>query len=79
VALLPITREAYGGASRVEDLARIYASVGELDAAVDELATLLDRPTRLTVGRLRLEPWWRPLHGHPRFEALLLEHEPVTE
>jgi serine/threonine-protein kinase len=79
VALLPITREAYRGASRVEDLARIYASVGELDAAVDELAVLLDRPTRMTVGRLRLEPWWRPLHGHPRFDALLVEHEPVTE
>jgi serine/threonine-protein kinase len=77
VALMPITQEAYRGASRLEDLARIYASVGELDAALDELAILLDRPTRMTVGRLRLEPWWRPLHGHPRFEALLLEHEPV--
>jgi serine/threonine-protein kinase len=79
VALMPITREAYRGASRVENLARIYTSVGELDAATDELAILLDRPTRMTVGRLRLEPWWRPLHGHPRFEALLVEHEPVTE
>ncbi len=79
VVLLPITREAYRGASRLEDLARIYASVGELDAAVDELEILLDRPTRMTVGRLRLEPWWRPLHGQPRFEELLLKHEPVTQ
>jgi serine/threonine-protein kinase len=79
VALLPIAREAWRGAYRLEDLARIYAGVGELDAAVAELEVLLDRPTPMTVGRLRLEPWWRPLHGHPRFEALLVEHEPVTE
>jgi serine/threonine-protein kinase len=79
VALLPIAREAWRGAYRLEDLARVYAGVGELDAAVAELEVLLDRPTPMTVGRLRLEPWWRPLHGHPRFEALLVEHEPVTE
>ena len=79
VAIMPITREAYRGASRLEDLARIYASVGELDAAVDELAILLDRPAQMTVGRLRLEPWWRPLDGHPRFEALLSTHESAAE
>ncbi len=79
VALMPITREAYRGAYRLEDLAQIYANVGEPDAAVDELEILFDRPTLMTVGRLRLEPWWRPLDGYPRFEALLLEHEPVTE
>ncbi len=79
VALLPITREAYRGAYRVEDLARIYATVGELDAAVDELAVLLDRPTRMSVGRLRLEPWWQPLHGNARFEALLANHEPELD
>ncbi len=79
VALLPITREAYRGAFRVEDLARIYASVGELDAAFDELEVLLERPGRMTVGRLRLEPWWKPLRGQPRFEALIAKYEPAAE
>ncbi|MEJ2339390.1 MAG: BTAD domain-containing putative transcriptional regulator, partial [Gemmatimonadales bacterium] len=79
VALLPITREAYRGAFRVEDLARIYASVGEIDAAVDELEVLHERPGRMTVGRLRLEPWWKPLRGQPRFEALIAKYEPAAE
>jgi TolB-like protein/Flp pilus assembly protein TadD len=78
VALLPVTREARRGPSRVQDLARIYARIGELDAAVDELAILLDRPTSMTIGRLRLEPWWEPLRGHPRFEALLSRQELET-
>jgi serine/threonine-protein kinase len=78
VALLPITREARRGPSRVRDLARIYVIVGELDDAVDELAILLERPTDMTVGRLRLEPWWEPLRGHPRFEVLLSRQELET-
>ena len=78
VALMPPSREAYRGIMRVEDLARIYATVGELDAAVEEIETLLDRPGRMTQHTLRLEPWWRPLHGHPRFEALLSRQELAT-
>ncbi len=75
VALMPMNMEAYRGAYRVEDLARIYATVGEPDAAIDELEFLLSRPGVMTVGRLRLEPWWKPLHGHSRFEALLSRRE----
>ena len=71
VALMPMDREAYRGSYRAEDLARIYATVGELDAAIDELEFLLSRPGITNVGRLPLEPWWKPLHDHPRFEGLL--------
>ena len=35
VELLPMSKEAWAGAYRVEDLARIYAMVGEYDAAID--------------------------------------------
>jgi tetratricopeptide (TPR) repeat protein len=79
VALMPPSREAWRGVVRVEDLARIYATVGELDAAVEEIETLLDRPGRMTQHTLRLEPWWRPLHGHPRFEALLSNEDLSTQ
>ena len=37
LALLPVTREAYRGAFHVEEMARIYAMVGERDAAVEQL------------------------------------------
>jgi len=79
VALMPPSREALRGIIRVENLARIYATVGELDAAVEEIETLLDRPGLMTQHTLRLEPWWRPLHGHPRFEALLSNEDLSTE
>jgi TolB-like protein/Flp pilus assembly protein TadD len=79
VVLMPPSREATRGVKRVEDLARIYVTVGELDAAVQEIETLLNRPGRFTQHTLRLEPWWRPLHGHPRFEALLSNEDLSTE
>ncbi len=79
VALMPPSRDAYRGIVRVEHLARIYATVGELDAAVEEIETLLDRPGLMTQHTLRLEPWWRPLHGHPRFEALLSNEDLSTQ
>jgi hypothetical protein len=37
VELLPMSKEAWRGAHRLEDLARIYTMVGEYDAAIDQL------------------------------------------
>ena len=39
VELLPMSKEAWRGAYREEDLARIYTMVGEHDAAIDRLET----------------------------------------
>jgi len=71
VELLPISKEAWRGAYRVEDLAVIYANVGELDLAIDHLETLLSIPGDLSVHLLRLNPKWDPLREHPRFVSLL--------
>jgi TolB-like protein/tetratricopeptide (TPR) repeat protein len=71
VALMPMVLEAWRGAYRVEDLARIYTMVGELDLAVDQLEILLERPTLVSANRLRLDPTWTPLRGHPRFDRLV--------
>jgi serine/threonine-protein kinase len=71
VELLPVSKEAWSGAWRVEDLARIYVMVGEYDAAIDQLEFLLSRPGELSVGLLRLDPTWEPLREHPRFQRLL--------
>jgi tetratricopeptide (TPR) repeat protein len=43
VELLPMSKEAWRGAHRLEDLARIYTMVGEYDAAIDQL-NAQDRP-----------------------------------
>ena len=48
VAQLPVTVDAVAGAELVELLARIYVLAGELEAALDELAFLLEIPSPVT-------------------------------
>lgn len=71
VELLPVSRESHRGYYREWDLARIYAMVGESDAALDHLEYLLSIPGHLTPAWLRIDPTWDPLRGHPRFQRLL--------
>ena len=53
--LMPVAKEAYRGAFRVEEMARIYAMVGERDAAVGQLEYLMSIPFDLAAPGLRLE------------------------
>ncbi len=71
VELMPVSKEAYRGVYRVEDLARIYVMVGEYDAAIDQLEFLLSRPGNLSIKLLQLDPRWKPLWDHPRFQELV--------
>jgi serine/threonine-protein kinase len=71
VDALPVSRDAYRGACRLEDLAHIYAVVGEHDAAVDLLGRLLAMPTDLATPALALDPAWAPLRGHAAFKRLM--------
>ncbi len=75
VELLPMSKEAMLAPVRVEDLARIYTMVGEYDAAIDQLETLLAVPSITSVPMLRIDPTWNPLRDHPRFQALLAKYE----
>ena len=68
---MPVSKEAMRGVHRVEDLARIYVMVGEYDAAIDQLEFLLSRPGLLSIWLLRLDPRWKLLWDHPRFQALV--------
>jgi len=75
VEILPISKEAWRGAYRVEHLAVIYAMVGEYDLAIDQLETLLSMPSDLSVNLLRLNPKWDPLREHPRFIKLIQKYD----
>ena len=75
VQLLPMSKKAWRGAHRVEDLARIYTMVGEYDAAIDRLESLLAVPSPTAVPMLRIDPTWEPLRDHPRFQALPAKYE----
>jgi serine/threonine protein kinase/tetratricopeptide (TPR) repeat protein len=74
VELLPVTKDAFLGAKLLENLAVIYAWVGEKDLAIKQLEELLPIPTdEISYGKLRLHPYWDPLRGDPRFEKLIEE------
>ena len=59
----------------IKYLAMIAAWVGEKDLACEQLATAVRRPTGLDLsyGELRLDPFWDPLRGDPRFEKIVEE------
>lgn len=71
--LLPIEREAWRGAHRVEELARTYARVGEHERAIDALEQLMSRPVGLVLSHahLQMDPAWDALRELPRFQQLL--------
>jgi len=71
VEVLPVSKEAWRGLYRVEDLARIYVMVGEHDAAIDQLVFLLSIPGEMSVPLLQLDPVWGPLRNQPRFKKLI--------
>jgi serine/threonine protein kinase/Tfp pilus assembly protein PilF len=71
--LLPVTKDALGGALIMQYLGVIYAWTGEKDLAIKQIAATLQVPSRLSYGELRLHPFWDPLRGDPRFEKLVEE------
>jgi len=82
VTLMPVEKDAIGGLRPLERLARVYALLGEPDAAIERIEYLLSIPSTLAVvgGQLtsdgyQVHPFWDPLRDHPRFQALLEEYE----
>ncbi|MEE9166389.1 MAG: protein kinase [Candidatus Neomarinimicrobiota bacterium] len=71
VELLPVSKEAWKGVVRLEDLAQIYAMVGQYNDAIDQLEFLLSVPGTISISLLRVNPIWDPLRDHPRFQKLI--------
>jgi hypothetical protein len=74
--LLPESVDALDGPPITANLAQIYATIGDRDAALPLIEHLLQVPAGLTTPTLRLDPIWDPLRADPRFQALL-EKYPV--
>ena len=62
--------------SRIAHLAMIAAWVGEKDLACEQLAVVVQPPSNVTYGELKLMPWWDPLRGDPRFEKIVASLTP---
>jgi hypothetical protein len=61
-----------------ENLAEVYAILGNADSAIDILDGLLTRPSSVTVEILKLNPVWDHIRSNPRFAELLTKHGAKT-
>jgi serine/threonine-protein kinase len=78
VELLPLKKDAVGGAEIVKYLAAIAALVDDKDLADEQLAIVTERPSPISYGQLRLLPFWDPLRGDPRFEKIVASLGPKS-
>jgi tetratricopeptide (TPR) repeat protein len=70
VELLPVEKDSTNGKRMIMSLARIAAWVGDKDLACQQLAVVIQLPSELSYGELKLMPWWDPLRGDPCFASL---------
>jgi serine/threonine protein kinase/tetratricopeptide (TPR) repeat protein len=68
--LLPLTKDAVGGAEIVKYLATIAAWTDDRDLACEQLTIVATRPSPVSYGQLKLLPFWDPLRTDPRFETI---------
>jgi serine/threonine protein kinase/tetratricopeptide (TPR) repeat protein len=76
VALLPLEKDAIDGMRMIVGLARIAAWTGDKDLACEQLARASRLPSGITYGELKLNPFWDPLRGDPRFEKIVASLAP---
>jgi TolB-like protein/Flp pilus assembly protein TadD len=69
--LLPYSRDSWVGPQWINNLAMIYAWIGDRESALKQLGISVNIPTGISYGELKHNPDWDPLRGDPRFEALM--------
>jgi hypothetical protein len=76
VELVPLEKDALNGLDMIHYSGIVAAWVGEKDLALQNLAKAAQLPGFLSYGRLKLLPWYDPLHGDPRFEKIVADLAP---
>jgi hypothetical protein len=74
IALTPMNKDATHGSFVLQYFATTAAWAGEKEVALEQLETGLRAPAAsqmVSYGALKLLPFWDPLRGDPRFEALV--------
>jgi len=57
-------------------VARIDVALGDRDAAIETLQTILQKPYVISAAWLRIDPTWNSLRGDPRFEQIVASLAP---
>jgi TolB-like protein/Flp pilus assembly protein TadD len=79
VELRPVAEDAVDGPTVLCSLAMIYAWVGDIGAALDQLELLARIPNGPPFGQLKYDPAWDAVRADPRFAAMLKEIEPAAK
>jgi TolB-like protein/cytochrome c-type biogenesis protein CcmH/NrfG len=81
MAMQPTSEDPFEGPQREEQMAEIYALVGNADDAIPILKRWVQVPsfTNITPALLRIDPIWNPIRNDPRFQELLAEKQPESK
>ncbi len=72
--LRPESKDAFEGPRITEDVAQVYAILGDNARAIELLDGLLSRPSEVTLQTLKINPAWDPLRNDPGFQALFARY-----
>jgi TolB-like protein/Flp pilus assembly protein TadD len=72
--LRPESKDTFDGPKMTEDVAQVYAIIGDNARAIGLLDGLLSRPTGVTLQSLRVNPAWDPIRNDPAFQALFAKY-----
>ena len=72
--LRPESKDAFEGPRITEDVAQVYAILGDNARAIELLDGLLNRPSEVTLQTLRLNPAWDPIRNDPAFQVLFTKY-----
>jgi serine/threonine protein kinase/tetratricopeptide (TPR) repeat protein len=74
VEMIPVSVDGLIGPKQIDNLAVVYRSLGDYEAALDQMEYLLSIPSMVSVSVLRMDPGWDPVRDYPRFQRLLEKH-----
>jgi TolB-like protein/Tfp pilus assembly protein PilF len=72
--LRPESKDAFDGPRVTEDVAQVYAIIGDNARAIELLDGLLSRATGVTLQSLKVNPAWDPIRNDPAFQALFAKY-----
>jgi len=81
MAMHPTSKDPFEGPDEEENMARIYALLGDADHGIPVLKRLLQIPYggAITPALLRLDPVWDQIRNDPRFQKLVASPAPKDQ